>query len=103
MYNKNGLVPNPYEVRHSSRGQKVFAFLVIKNNEPKGVIISPFLTRSMDGARAIFKSVCRNSDPHYDVVQLHQFSDDRTETWVVMHWGSHPSWFEDVRKEVSNV
>lgn len=103
MYNENGLVPNPYKVRNSSRGRKVFAFLVVKNNEPKGVITSPFLTRSMDGARALFESVCRNSNPLYDVVQLHQFSDDRTETWVVMHWGGRPSWFEDVRKEVCDV
>lgn len=48
MYNENGLVPNPYKVRNSSRGRKVFDFLVVKNNEPKGVITSPFFTRSME-------------------------------------------------------
>lgn len=85
--------------KNSKEGRKVFAYLVIKNNVRKGVIVSHSSARSWSEAVKLFEYVCRYSNPQLDVVQLHRFSDDGTKTWVLKHWGGRPSWFENIRIE----
>lgn len=85
--------------KDSQGKRKVFAFLVIKNNVRKGVIASHSSVRSWTVAYKLFKYVCSYSDPQLDVVQLHQFSDDGTKTFVLKHWGGRPSWFENIEIE----
>lgn len=87
-----------------SKGErKLFIFLVVKNNVRKGIIASQSLKKSRADAYKLFDYVCRYSNKHLDVVQLHRINDDGTETSVVKHWGGRPSWFEGVRKEVCDV
>lgn len=74
-----------------SKGErKLFVYLVVKNNVRKSVIASRSLKRSREEAYKLFEYVCRYSNPQLDVVQLHRFSDDGTETSVVKHWGGRP-------------
>lgn len=89
--------------KDSKGGRKVFVYLVVKNNVRKSIIASRSLKRSREEAYKQFENVCRYSNPQLDVVQLHLFSDDGSKTTVIKCWGNRPTWFEGVRKEVSNV